>query len=423
MNCSWRKTWPLMAAVMAFLSTAHAEQGAPSLCDLHPIIRAGVFKTFGLTNCREISGPLSIIKMEGNDFSELKPSDFEGLSAVTWLFITGDPKNLKPMDLRILGKLPNLQQLTLENIDLSKAPKKFLADLKQLKRVALINCKLSEFPEFGAEPIPFLNLSHNKIKILPKDLPVGLPLDQGGNGVMDWKLNGNQISDISSHIEALASALALDISENLIAPLPCDKQTALLQFKNNLYLRKELTIDTKSINMDSSCDLSKFISLGFLQLNGGSANDFSRGFGTALWYRSELVFSNFAASNELSSIIDQGAGQTMRFINSDLTDLDFNNPLWKNKKIDVKFEDDSKDFFPSVFNGSTSVVSITIKMPNLHSIPQDMFKELPNLRDLNFRDTPLTETSKATFQGIQVFGLPTNFGVTETGGKSEEWAP
>lgn len=59
----------------------------------------------------------------------------------------------------------------------------------------------------------------------------------------------------------------------------------------------------------------------------------------------------------------------------------------------------------------------------LQVIPDNLFVNLAGAPSVNVNRAPLKQTNKAAFNGVQVFGLPENFGVTDTGGTSEEWAP
>lgn len=72
-----------------------------------------------------------------------------------------------------------------------------------------------------------------------------------------------------------------------------------------------------------------------------------------------------------------------------------------------------------------SIRGITLRgNPSIEQIPDNLFIHIDDLEQVHVTGAQLSRTNKSAFAGVpQVIGLPTNFGVTDAGGLSPEWAP
>lgn len=405
----------LAISILSSAIPALAEETFVSVCDRHPKVQEAINPIRLLRpSCKEVnSADLSRVfnlHIKDVDPSELKPSDFSGLGEVRFLTIEGDPKNKRPINPILFLLFRNLESIELVNIDLSKMPNDFLAHLR-LSEVHFNNCNLREFPTF-VRPPSLLDLRFNQLTTIPTDLEKYVDRQ----GILDVQFNN--ISDLSSLLQS-DYAFNFAFAGNPIRPLGCEDQSKL--FQDRIKLQFFLSINSNSLNMDSNCDLKFLETPGALLLHGGSLRRFSENAKGRLRNRGTLTLSEVELDNNLSELVGDSR-KTISLVNTDLSKLNFSDRVWKNKAINFSIEDDFRSSLPRIFNGTQTVQSLTIKMPNLEEIPEDMFEGM-KLSSIFFSNTPLSKTSVSTFKGVSVFGLPTNFGVSDTGGTSEEWAP
>lgn len=407
--------------ILLITTQAFAQEAFVPVCDRHPKVKEPLEIIFdsceGQTQEVLARFPIFQLIVANVNPSELKESDFLGLAQVLDLTIIGNPGIIAPMDLRILETFKHVERLHLENIDLSHAPRNFLENFRNLSRLTLKNCNLRAFPVINSSLLS-LNLSHNEIDSLPEKFPNFLK-----KFLETLNLEDNRIVNIRDLLNDLDAIKALFLSQNLIPPLSCEDQRQL--FKKRI--DGGLSIDTKSINQN--CNLNLLLGIFDVKLNGGSVKDFSSELVEIVRLRAGIKFSNFTIDDHFVKLFNEDGNKpinidSLTFENTNISRLKLNQEPISKFVRDITIRDETRSYLPNIFTGAKELEIIRIVMPNLHKIPEGHFQNIPNLSRIKFEGTPLSQTSKSTFKGIlRVSGLPTNFGVTDTGGTSEEWAP
>lgn len=402
----------ILAVLLLSGAQTFAQEASVPVCDRHPKVREAIEQK-RKRPCTEIdSRGLSFVfevRIETSDPSELKASDFEGLSEVSRLTIIGQGDRKSEIDTKIFSQLPKLEALILRNIDLGDVPNDFLVFNEELRRLALENCNLTDVPKVRGT-LEIIDLSQNQIAELPEDFH----LQYYDTSTLD--LEENKLTNIDSLTKFGRRIGRLSLAGNPIPPMECEAQT---QFLKRL---KGLTINTSSINM--GCSFKNLVVIDSLVLNGGSVKDFSFSFLSELKRAKRASFSNFVIDDDFMMLFKGSRIAFLTLIDTDLTNLRLDRIQTIGHLTQIEIFDLHRTSLHNVFNGATGITFVNIKMPNLNYIPDDMFQGLPDLILVGFKNTPLANTSKAAFRGVpRVLGLPINFGVTETGGSSQEWAP
>ncbi len=122
---------------------------------------------------------LKVLDLSGNDFTELS-DDFYKLKNLEELYLNEEKNINLPVTLRLLGKLPNLKSLHLENDNLNSLP----LEIKSLKNLEFLYLNKNSFKEIpkelkGLDHLQYLDLKNNKIApsmLTPENINFGFKI-------------------------------------------------------------------------------------------------------------------------------------------------------------------------------------------------------------------------------------------------------
>lgn len=169
--------------------------------------------------------------------------------------------------------------------------------------------------------------------------------------------------------------------------------------------------------------------LSILSLSEGSLSHLSKTFFNSLSKLGHLSIKSMSLENVPHDIFSPLSPiRAFRFEDVDLSPFAKNLVAWP-EKIDfvtIRFSSTPAVLPIGVFDQSQITINTVILQdnPTLEHIPDNFFLNINDLKFVDVSRSPLSKTSKSAFRGVlNVVGLPTNFGATETGGTSEGWTP
>jgi Leucine-rich repeat (LRR) protein len=123
---------------------------------------------------------LKVLDLSGNDFDVL-PTTFRNLTNLQELFLNDDQNFNFKKSIPILGALPNLRSLHVENDGLKSLPKK-IYKISHLESLYLNNNQFRQFPVElkGLKNLQYLDFQNNMLRAPAQEMPIknfGLKVD------------------------------------------------------------------------------------------------------------------------------------------------------------------------------------------------------------------------------------------------------
>lgn len=176
-------------------------------------------------------------------------------------------------------------------------------------------------------------------------------------------------------------------------------------------------------------ELYPFKNLDSLAISGRDSNHLSKNFFLSFERLAFLGLERVSLDGAPIDLFSTLSGSVdFELIDADLKPFASGQIAWPKQigTLYLSFKEAAPVLPPGLFDhGSFSINRIRFfsSMP-LEHIPDNYFVNIKGLKEIDVFGSPLTKTSKSAINGVpRVLGLPVNFGVTETGGTTEEWAP
>ena len=408
-----------------------------NICDRTPEVRDAIRSSFP---CDEVThtwlSSIRELRLDDREITALTADDFAGLSNLTYLDLRRNYVEILPEgvfdDLTNLEKLylgspflrevpddafansPNLEELDLYASPLTRAPAAWFAKRTSLKRVNLGGMKLTELPDDpfeGLSNLEWLHLAGNDLTDLPDGTFDGL------TNLEELDLEHNPLNRASAvWFEDLSSLEVLEITLNDLSDPPDNVFANLSSLKELWLVSGTLFFDgvpETELSADWFEDLSHLEELhvyGYLSTlpDGVFANL------TSL-KELDLGFNRFT---EPSADWFKGLSnlERLRLTHNDLSELSVGwaEHLTKLKDLDLAinaFSHLSADWFQGLDKlerlnlrnqGSVDLGSHPPKPRRTHlrQLPDRVFVNLPNLRELNLVDNSLSTLPANVFEGL-----------------------
>ena len=331
------------AAVIAVTPTSGG------ICDRTPQVRAATLaKLPGVSDCSvvtdvDLGGIKQEIDLTGQNISELKAADFQGLTRLQSLRLNNNDLTILPDN--VFDGLTSLEWLKLKNNDLSELPDNVFDDLASLRSLSLDDNDLGELPDNVFDGLA--NLS-------------------------SLSLDGNDLGELPNNVfDGLANLSSLSLDGNDLGELPDNVFDDLTRLEG-LYLRDNDLEEMPSRVFD---DLS---SLEFLALQDNSLSELPPG-----------VFDGLAKLQELS-LTRNDLGELPDNVFDDLAEV-------ATLSLDGN---DLKELPPGVFDGLSNLEWLQLGSNDLSELPDGVFDGLSKLEDLYLYDNDLRELPAGVFDGL-----------------------
>ena len=148
--------------------------------------------------------------------SELKAGDFDGLSALQTIRLTGNQLHTLPTE--IFSGLSSLRHLFLDNNQLTNVPEELFDGLSSLRHLYLNNNQLTNVPEElfnGLSSLLQINAHSNKLTSLPSDVFSGVP------SLIQLYLGNNQLKSVPQDLFKKTPTLqSLHLTDNRFTTFP-----------------------------------------------------------------------------------------------------------------------------------------------------------------------------------------------------------
>ena len=320
-----------------------------NICDRTPQVRdATLAKLPGVSDCSvvtdvDLGGIKQEIDLTGQNISELKAADFQGLTRLQSLRLNNNDLTILPDN--VFDGLTSLEWLKLKNNDLSELPDNVFDDLASLRSLSLDDNDLGELPDNVFDGLA--NLS-------------------------SLSLDGNDLGELPDNVfDGLANLSSLSLDGNDLGELPDNVFDDLTRLEG-LYLRDNDLEEMPSRVFD---DLS---SLEFLALGDNSLSELPPG-----------VFDGLAKLQELS-LTRNDLGELPDNVFDDLAEV-------ATLSLDGN---DLKELPPGVFDGLSNLEWLQLGSNDLSELPDGVFDGLSKLEDLYLYDNDLRELPAGVFDGL-----------------------
>ena len=214
------------------------------VCMRTPQVRDAILAALGVTECASVTGPqlagIDSLDVSESGLSGLKEGDFELLPKLTVLRLGGN--QLSELPPAVFSDLSSLESLDLSNNRLQELPAGVFAGLSSLSTLELHNAGLSRLPDgvfSGLSSLKELGLDANQLSELPRTVFSGLSnlesLDLGANrlssledgvfsglsSLKELELHTNQLSELPRTVfSGLSNLESLQLSNNQLRELP-----------------------------------------------------------------------------------------------------------------------------------------------------------------------------------------------------------
>ena len=320
-----------------------------NICDRTPQVRdATLAKLPGVSDCSvvtdvDLGGIKQEIDLTGQNISELKAADFQGLTRLQSLRLNNNDLTILPDN--VFDGLTSLEWLKLKNNDLSELPDNVFDDLASLRSLSLDDNDLGELPDNVFDGLA--NLS-------------------------SLSLDGNDLGELPDNVfDGLSNLEYLILESNGLSELPDNVFDDLTRLEG-LYLRDNDLEEMPSRVFD---DLA---SLEFLALQDNSLSELPPG-----------VFDGLAKLQELS-LTRNDLGELPDNVFDDLAEV-------TTLSLDGN---DLKELRPGVFDGLSNLEWLQLGSNDLSELPDGVFDGLSKLEDLYLYDNDLRDLPAGVFDGL-----------------------
>ena len=445
---------PIPLSNVAHAQSADPEPNIVNICDRTEQVRDAIRSSFP---CDEVThawlSSIKELRLHDREITALTAEDFADLSNLTYLDLRRNYVRVLPEgvfdDLTNLEKLylgspflrevpydafansPNLEELDLYASSLTKAPAAWFAKRTSLKRVMLGGMKLTELPDDpfeGLSNLEFLDLGGNELTDLPDGTFDGL------TSLEQLYLDDNPLTRASAvWFEDLSSLEELQITLNDLSAPPDNVFANLSSLKRLKLVSGTLFFDgvpETALSADWFEDLSHLEELhvyGYLSTlpdgvfaNLTSLKELDLGFNhftapSADWFKglSNLEVLDLGW-NDLSEL---SAGWSEHL--TKLKDLDLSVNAFSHLLADWFQGLDKLERLNLRHQGSVDLGSYPPKPRRTHlrQLPDRVFVNLPNLRELHLGDNSLSTLPANVFEGLS------NLEDLELGGNSLDSLP
>ena len=210
--------------ILILFSTSHtgyAQAIDPPLSERTPQVRGAIIAAVpDVNNADDVTAAhLANIKkldLSKKGISELKAGDFDGLSALQTIRLTGNQLHTLPTE--IFSGLSSLRHLFLDNNQLTNVPEELFDGLSSLRHLYLNNNQLTNVPEElfnGLSSLLQINAHSNKLTSLPSDVFSGVP------SLIQLYLGNNQLKSVPQDLfKRIPTLQSLHLTDNRFTIFP-----------------------------------------------------------------------------------------------------------------------------------------------------------------------------------------------------------
>ena len=331
--------------------------------------------------------------LDGNNFSTLQANLFEGLEALTTLYLFSN--NIESLDEDTFYGLTNLKILYLHRNSIASLDKGLFDGLTYLSQLALSYNSLSSLPSdlFQARTaLTTLNLNNNRIASPHVDLFAGL------TDLTTLNLSNNSIASPPEDLfNGLAALSALALNNNGIESLPAGLFAGLMALKT-------LNINNNSIVSPPAGLFAGLTALSTLNLNNNRIASPHVDLFDGLTTLTTLNLSNNSMASPPEDLFDETTALTSLNLSNNgmasphvnlfdgltaLTSLNLSNNSMASPHVEL-------------FDGITGLLRLYLNDNSLSTLDVDLFDGLVDLRTLDLTGNSITGLTAGVFEDLDV---------------------
>ena len=368
-----------------------------NICDRTPQVRDAILALLrDINDCAvvtdsDLSGIRQEIDLTGQNISELKAVDFQGLTRLQSLRLNNNDLTILPDN--VFDGLTSLKWLILKNNDLGELPDNVFDDLANLISLLLDDNDLGELPDNvfdGLANLISLSLDGNDLGELPDNVFDGL------SNLISLSLDGNDLGELPDNVfDDLTRLKGLYLRDNDLEEMPprvfddlASLEFLALQYNSlselppgvfdGLAKLQELSLTRNDLGELPDNVFDDLAEVTTLSLNGNDLKELPPGVFDGL---SNLEWLQLG-SNDLSELSDG--------VFDGLSKLEY---LYL-------YDNDLRDLPASVFDSLSKLESLHLGSNDLSELPDGVLDGLSELENLYLYDNDLRELPAGMFEGI-----------------------
>ena len=377
---------------------------ADGICARTPQVRDVILEKLGQSDCSAVTraqlAGISRLSLYGKVIASLKYGDFNGLSSLTSLSLSGNPFSdlpnnaLTDLPADVFSGLSSLKNLYLGNNALTSLPADVFSGLSSLKGLYLGGNALTSLPEgvfSGLSSLTSLDLTYNQHI---GDLPSGV--FSGLSSLTSLDLQGSNLDILPEGVfSGLSSLKGLYLGGNALTSLPEGVFSGLSSLSDLWLNQNELTSLPEGV-------FSGLSSLSDLRLNQNELTSLPEGVFSGLSSLTQLWLYNNASTSlpegvfsGLSSLknLNLGGNALTSLPEGVFSGLSSLTQLWL-------YNNASTSLPEGVFSGLSSLTQLWLFGNALTGLPAGVFSGLSSLRYLNLGGNALTSLPEGVFSGL-----------------------